>query len=48
VETELFAAVYKAFCMETIKSPLIQLEGFVEPFENKRGFTLRVLRVRQP
>jgi DNA-directed DNA polymerase III PolC len=48
VETELFAAVFKAFGMETIKSPLIEMEGFVEPFENKKGFTLRVLKVRQP
>jgi DNA-directed DNA polymerase III PolC len=48
VETELFAAVYKAFGMETIKSPLIELEGFVEPFENRKGYTLRVLRVTLP
>jgi DNA-directed DNA polymerase III PolC len=48
VETELFAAVYKAFGMETIKSPLIEVEGIVEPFENKKGFTLRVLKVRNP
>ena len=48
VETELFAAVYKAYGMETIKSPLIELEGFVEPFENQRGYTLRVLRVTVP
>jgi DNA polymerase III alpha subunit len=48
VETELFAAVYKAYGMETIKSPLIELEGVVEPFENKKGCTLRVLRVSQP
>lgn len=45
VKTELFAAVYKAFGMETIKSPLIELEGFVEPFENKKGYTLRVQNV---
>ena len=48
VETELFAAVYRAFGMETIKSPVIELEGFVEPFENKMGYTLRVLKVRTP
>ena len=48
VETELFAAVYKAFGMETIKSPVVAMEGFVEPFENKKGYTLRVIRVRQP
>jgi hypothetical protein len=48
VETELFAAVYEAFGMETIKSPLIEVEGTVEPFENGKGFTLRVLKMRQP
>jgi DNA-directed DNA polymerase III PolC len=48
VESELFAAVYRAFGMETIKSPVIEVEGFVEPFENKKGFTLRVLRVGSP
>jgi len=48
VETELFAAVYKFFGMETIKSPVIALEGFVEPFANRRGYTLRVLKVSVP
>jgi DNA polymerase III alpha subunit len=48
VETELFAAVYKTFGMETIKSPVMEVEGFVEPFENKKGFTLRVMRVGIP
>jgi len=48
VETELFAAVYKAYGIETIKSPLIELEGIVEAFENRKGFTLRVSRVRPP
>jgi DNA polymerase III alpha subunit len=44
VETEMFAAVYRAFGLETIKSPVIEVEGFVEAFENGKGFTLRVLR----
>ena len=48
VETELFAKTYKVYGLETIKSPLIELEGTVEPFENQKGFTLRVLQVRQP
>jgi hypothetical protein len=34
--------------METIKYPLIEVEGTVEPFENDKGFALRVLKVRQP
>jgi hypothetical protein len=32
--------------METIKSPVIEVEGIVVPFENGKGYTLRVLRVR--
>jgi DNA polymerase III alpha subunit len=46
VESELFAAIYRAFGMETIKSPVIEVEGIVVPFENGKGYTLRVLRVR--
>jgi DNA polymerase III alpha subunit len=46
VETEMFAAVYRAFGMETIKSPVIEVEGIVAPFENGKGYTLRVLKVR--
>ncbi len=48
VETEMFAAVYRAFGMETIKSPVIEVEGIVMPFENGKGYTLRVLRVATP
>jgi DNA-directed DNA polymerase III PolC len=47
VETELFAKTYRAYGLETIKSPLIELEGTVEPFENKKGYTLRVARAGQ-
>jgi len=46
VEAEMFAAIYRAFGMETIKSPVIEVEGIVVPFENGKGYTLRVLRVR--
>jgi DNA polymerase III alpha subunit len=48
VETELFAKTYRVYGLETIKSPLIELEGTVEPFENMKGFTLRVMRVGTP
>ncbi len=46
VETEMFAATYRAFGMETIKSSVIEVEGIVMPFENGKGYTLRVLRAR--
>ncbi len=45
VETEMFAAIYRAFGMETIRSPVIEVEGIVTPFENGRGYTLRVVKV---
>jgi DNA polymerase III alpha subunit len=44
VETEMFAAIYRAFGMETIKSPVIEVEGIVTPFENGKGYTLCILR----
>jgi DNA polymerase III alpha subunit len=46
VETELFAETYRQYGMATIKSPLLVATGIVEPFENGKGFTLRVLAVR--
>jgi hypothetical protein len=44
----LLAAVYKAFGTEAIKSPVIKVEGFVAPFENRKGYTMRVFNVRAP
>src|SRR5438552_9381945 len=44
VETELFADTYKNYGLATVRYPVLEIEARVEPFENGRGFSLRVLR----
>jgi len=48
VETELFAATYRNYGPATIRYPVLEVTGTVEPFENGRGFTLRVERAGPP
>jgi len=48
VETELFAATYKNYALATIRYPVLEVEARVEPFENGKGFSLRVLRAGKP
>jgi hypothetical protein len=48
VETELFAQIYKNYGLATVRSPVLEVMATVEPFENGRGFTLRVLRAGRP
>jgi DNA polymerase III alpha subunit len=48
VETELFAQTYKSYGLATIRYPVLEVEAKVEPFENGRGFSLRVLRASKP
>jgi DNA polymerase III alpha subunit len=48
VETELFAATYRSYGLATIRYPVLEIEARVEPYENKRGFSLRVLRAGKP
>jgi len=48
VETELFAQTYKSYGLATIRYPVLEIEAKVEPFENRRGFSLRVLRAGAP
>jgi DNA-directed DNA polymerase III PolC len=48
VETELFAQTYKSYGLATIRYPVLEIEAKVEPFENERGFSLRVLRAGPP
>jgi DNA-directed DNA polymerase III PolC len=45
LEAYLFANVYKSYGLQTIKWPVLELEGIVEPFEGGTGYALRVLRV---
>jgi DNA-directed DNA polymerase III PolC len=42
VETELFAATYRNYGLATIRYPVLEVTATVEPFENGRGFSLRV------
>jgi hypothetical protein len=44
VETELFAQTYKNYALATVRYPVLEVMATVEPFENGRGFSLRVLR----
>jgi error-prone DNA polymerase len=48
VETELFAQTYKSYGLATVRYPVLEIEAKVEPFENGRGFSLRVLRAGKP
>jgi DNA polymerase III alpha subunit len=48
VETELFAQTYKNYGLATVRYPVLEVTATVEPFENGRGFSLRVLRANEP
>lgn len=48
VETELFAATYRSYGLATVRYPVLEITARVEPFENGRGHTLRVLRAGKP
>lgn len=48
VETELFAGTYKSHGLATVRYPVLEVEASVEPYENGRGFSLRVFRAGEP
>jgi len=48
VETELFARTYKSYGLNTVRYRVLEITATVEPFDNGRGFTLRVLRADKP
>ncbi|HVV02179.1 MAG TPA: DNA polymerase III subunit alpha, partial [Verrucomicrobiae bacterium] len=48
IETELFARAYKSYGLNTIRYRVLEIAATVEPFENGRGYTLRVLRAGPP
>ncbi len=48
VETELFARTYRRHGLATVRYPVLEIEASVEPYENSRGHTLRVLRAGAP
>jgi DNA polymerase III alpha subunit/nucleotidyltransferase/DNA polymerase involved in DNA repair len=48
VETELFAKTYRSYGLNTVRYRVLEVTTTVEPFDNGRGFTLRVLRADKP
>jgi DNA-directed DNA polymerase III PolC len=48
VETEMFALTYRSYGLAVVRYPVLEVSATVEPFENGRGFSLRVLRAGQP
>jgi DNA-directed DNA polymerase III PolC len=48
IETELFAKTYRFYGLNTIRYRVLEITATVEPFENGRGHTLRVLRAGKP
>jgi error-prone DNA polymerase len=48
IETELFSKTYRSYGLATVRYPVLEIEARVEPFENRRGFTLRALAARKP
>jgi hypothetical protein len=44
----LFAHTYKSYGLATVRYPVLEIEAHIEPFENKRAFSLRVLRAGEP
>jgi len=48
VETELFAQTYRSYALATVRYPVLEVTATVEPFENGRGFSLRVLSAGKP
>jgi DNA polymerase III alpha subunit len=48
VETKLFAPTYRRYGLATVRYPVLEVTARVEPFENGRGPTLRVLRAGKP
>jgi error-prone DNA polymerase len=48
VETELFARTYQSYGLTTLRYRVLEITATVEPFENNRGYTLRVLRAGKP
>jgi DNA-directed DNA polymerase III PolC len=48
VETELFARTYRSYGLNTVRYRVLEITATVEPFENGRGHSLRVLRAGKP
>ena len=44
VEAELFEQTYRNYGLATVHFPVLEMEAMAEPFEDGRGFSLRLLR----
>ena len=48
VETELFAQTYCSYGLATVRYPVLEITAKVKPYDNGRGFSLRVIRAGKP
>jgi error-prone DNA polymerase len=48
IETELFAKTYRSYGLATIRYPVLEITATVVPYENGRGYSLRVHRAGKP
>lgn len=48
VETELFAPTYKSYGLATVRYPVLEITATVEPYENGKGYSLRVHHAGKP
>ena len=48
IETELFAKTYRNYGLATVRYPVLEITATVVPYENGRGYSLRVHRAGKP
>jgi error-prone DNA polymerase len=48
VECEIFAEAYRAFGINTVRYPVVEVSGIVKPFDNGLGCTLQVEGIGRP
>ncbi|HUJ08492.1 MAG TPA: DNA polymerase III subunit alpha [Verrucomicrobiae bacterium] len=48
IETELFAKTYRSYGLATVRYPVLEITATVMPYENGRGYSLRVHRAGKP
>ncbi len=48
LETEMFAATFRRFGLETLRHPVLGITGMITPFDGDRGYSLRIESVHRP
>lgn len=48
VETEMFSDTYRSYGLATVRYPVLEVTATVEPFENRCGFSLCIIRASEP